>query len=203
MYDLIPPRARQDLHRVAEEQLLPAEPVAEQAAGQGADEHADQGVGAQGTGGGGVERADVARVVHQGGQDGAVDREVVPVEEQGEEGDGGHRVGGAPFLDGVRGHGLLGLGHGSRVVRQVTPVGSLVYSPGPDSLPNAVETAVRALSARHAPGVTLATEEGDERVIGDDALRVSAGREGLLARLARGDGSEVEADGPLPSLPAG
>lgn len=91
----------------------------------------------------------------------------------------------------------------SRVVRQVTPVGSLVYSPGPDSLPNAVETAVRALSARHASGVTLATEEGDERVIGDDALQVSAGREGLLARLARGDGSEVEADGPLPSLPAG
>ncbi|MFF5020630.1 maleylpyruvate isomerase family mycothiol-dependent enzyme [Micrococcus luteus] len=72
----------------------------------------------------------------------------------------------------------------------------------PDSLLNAVEAAVRVLRARHAPGMTLTTEEGDEWVTGDGALRVSAEREGLLAWLARGDGSEVEADGPLPSLPA-
>lgn len=72
----------------------------------------------------------------------------------------------------------------------------------PDSLLNAVEAAVRALRVRQAPGMTLVTEEGDEWTIGDGALRVEAEREGLLAWLARGDGSEVEADGPLPTLPA-
>ena len=61
---------------------------------------------------------------------------------------------------------------------------------------------LRALRVRQAPGMTLVTEEGDEWTIGDGALRVEAEREGLLAWLARGDGSEVEADGPLPTLPA-
>lgn len=72
----------------------------------------------------------------------------------------------------------------------------------PDSLLNAVEAAVRAMRARRAPGMTITTEERDEWVIGDGALQVSAEREGLLAWLARGDGSEVDADGPLPALPA-
>lgn len=72
----------------------------------------------------------------------------------------------------------------------------------PDSLLNAIEAAVRALRARQAPGMTLVTEERDEWVVGDGAVRVDAEREGLLAWLAFGEEDGVEADGPLPSLPA-
>ena len=72
----------------------------------------------------------------------------------------------------------------------------------PDSLLNAVEAAVRAMRVRNAPGLTLVTEERDEWVIGDGALRVASDREGLLAWLARGETAGVEADGPLPELPA-
>lgn len=72
----------------------------------------------------------------------------------------------------------------------------------PDSVLNALEVAVRTLSAKGAPGMTLVTEERDEWVIGDGALRVSSDREGLLEWLARGVADNVEADGPLPTLPS-
>jgi maleylpyruvate isomerase len=72
----------------------------------------------------------------------------------------------------------------------------------PDSLLNALEAAVRTMRAKGAPGMTLVTEERDEWVIGDGALRVESDREGLLEWLARGDAENVEADGPLPVLPS-
>ncbi|GGG50429.1 maleylpyruvate isomerase [Kocuria dechangensis] len=72
----------------------------------------------------------------------------------------------------------------------------------PDSLLNALEAAVRTMRAKGAPGMTLVTEERDEWVIGDGALRVESDREGLLEWLARGDAENVEADGPLPALPS-
>jgi maleylpyruvate isomerase len=72
----------------------------------------------------------------------------------------------------------------------------------PDSVLNALEAAVRTMRAKGAPGMTLVTEERDEWVIGDGALRVSSDREGLLEWLARGVAENVEADGPLPTLPA-
>lgn len=72
----------------------------------------------------------------------------------------------------------------------------------PDSLLNAIEAVVRSLRAKGAPGMTLVTEERDEWVIGDGALRVASDREGLLQWLARGEAEHVEADGPLPALPA-
>lgn len=72
----------------------------------------------------------------------------------------------------------------------------------PDSVLNAIEAAVRTMRAKGAPGMTLVTEERDEWVIGDGALRVSSDREGLLEWLARGAAENVEADGPLPNLPS-
>lgn len=72
----------------------------------------------------------------------------------------------------------------------------------PDSQLNAVEAAVRTMRAKDAPGMTLVTEEGEEWVIGDGALRVESDREGLLEWLARGQERHVEANGPLPVLPA-
>ena len=72
----------------------------------------------------------------------------------------------------------------------------------PDSLLNALEAVVRSLRAKGAPGMTLATEERDEWVIGDGALRVVSDREGLLQWLARGDAGHIEADGPVPALPS-
>lgn len=72
----------------------------------------------------------------------------------------------------------------------------------PDSLLNAVEAAVRTMRAKDAPGMTLVTEERDEWVVGDGSLRVESDREGLLAWLARGEGENVEAGGPLPVLPS-
>jgi len=72
----------------------------------------------------------------------------------------------------------------------------------PDSLLNALEAAVRTMRAKGAPGMTLVTEERDEWVIGDGALRVESDREGLLEWLARGEADNVEADGPLPALPS-
>ena len=72
----------------------------------------------------------------------------------------------------------------------------------PDSVLNAIEAAVRTMRAKGAPGMTLVTEERDEWVVGDGALRVSSDREGLLEWLARGVTENVEADGPLPTLPS-
>lgn len=72
----------------------------------------------------------------------------------------------------------------------------------PDSLLNALESVVRSLRAKGAPGMTLVTEERDEWVIGDGGLRVVSDREGLLQWLARGDAEHVDADGPLPVLPS-
>jgi maleylpyruvate isomerase len=72
----------------------------------------------------------------------------------------------------------------------------------PDSQLNAVEAAVRTMRAKDAPGMTLVTEEGDEWVIGDGSLQVKSDREGLIEWLARGQARYVEADGPLPVLPA-
>lgn len=72
----------------------------------------------------------------------------------------------------------------------------------PDSLLNAVEAAVRAMRSRNAPGLTLVTEERDEWVIGEGALRVESDREGMLSWLARGETDGVDADEPLPALPA-
>jgi maleylpyruvate isomerase len=71
----------------------------------------------------------------------------------------------------------------------------------PDSLLNAIEAVVRSLRAKGAPGITLVTEERDEWVIGDGALRVESDREGLLQWLARGDAAHIEAEGPVPALP--
>lgn len=71
----------------------------------------------------------------------------------------------------------------------------------PDSLLDALEAAVRTMSAKGAPGMTLVTEERDEWVIGDGSLHVASDREGLLGWLARGDADNIEADGPLPALP--
>jgi len=72
----------------------------------------------------------------------------------------------------------------------------------PDSLLNALESVVRSLRAKGAPGMTLVTEERDEWVIGDGGLRVVSDREGLLQWLARGDAEHVDVDGPLPVLPS-
>lgn len=72
----------------------------------------------------------------------------------------------------------------------------------PDSLLDALEAAVRSLRAQGAPGMTLVTEERDEWTIGDGGLRVVSDREGLLQWLARGDAEHIEADGPVPALPA-
>ena len=72
----------------------------------------------------------------------------------------------------------------------------------PDSQLNAVEAAVRTMRAKDAPGMTLVTEEGDEWVIGDGALQVKSDREGLIEWLARGQARYIEANGPLPALPA-
>ncbi|CAH0139518.1 MULTISPECIES: maleylpyruvate isomerase family mycothiol-dependent enzyme [unclassified Arthrobacter] len=72
----------------------------------------------------------------------------------------------------------------------------------PDSLLNALEAVVRSLRAKGAPGMTLVTEERDEWVIGNGALRVVSDREGLLQWLARGDAEHVEMDGPVPALPS-
>jgi len=72
----------------------------------------------------------------------------------------------------------------------------------PDSVLDALEAAVRTMRAKDSPGMTLATEEGEEWVVGDGALRVASDREGLLEWLARGQGRHVEADGPLPVLPS-
>lgn len=72
----------------------------------------------------------------------------------------------------------------------------------PDSLLDALEAAVRSLRAKDAPGMTLVTEERDQWIIGDGALRVESDREGLLQWLARGEAEHIEADGPLPALPS-
>lgn len=72
----------------------------------------------------------------------------------------------------------------------------------PDSLLDALEAAVRTMRAKNAPGMTLVTEERDEWVIGDGALRVTSDREGMLEWLARGDAGHIDADGPLPELPS-
>ncbi|MGJ9404464.1 maleylpyruvate isomerase family mycothiol-dependent enzyme [Arthrobacter sp. KK5.5] len=72
----------------------------------------------------------------------------------------------------------------------------------PDSVLDALEAAVRTMRAKDAPGMTLVTEERDEWVIGDGSLRVESDREGLLEWLSRGHAGYLEADGPLPTLPA-
>lgn len=72
----------------------------------------------------------------------------------------------------------------------------------PDSLLDALEAAVRTMRAKNAPGMTLVTEERDEWIIGDGALRVASDREGMLEWLARGHAGNVESDGPLPELPS-
>ena len=72
----------------------------------------------------------------------------------------------------------------------------------PDSLLDALEAAVRSLRGKDTPGMTLVTEERDQLIIGDGALRIESDREGLLQWLARGDAKHVEADGPLPALPS-
>lgn len=72
----------------------------------------------------------------------------------------------------------------------------------PDSQLDALESVVRTMRAKQAPGMALTTDEGDEWVIGDGALRVTADRPAMLAWLARGNAEHVEANGPLPSLPA-
>lgn len=61
----------------------------------------------------------------------------------------------------------------------------------PDSVLDAVESAVRTMRVKEAPGMTIVTDERDEWVIGDGALRVEGDREGILAWLARGDASEI------------
>ncbi|PRB70206.1 maleylpyruvate isomerase family mycothiol-dependent enzyme [Arthrobacter sp. MYb213] len=72
----------------------------------------------------------------------------------------------------------------------------------PDSQENAVEAAVRTMRVKNAPGMTLLSEEGDEWVIGDGSLQVRSDREGFIEWLARGQARHIEADGPIPVLPA-
>lgn len=72
----------------------------------------------------------------------------------------------------------------------------------PDSLLNALEAVVHSLRAKGSPGMTLVTEERDEWVIGDGALRVVSDREGMLQWLARGNAEHIEMDGPVPVLPS-
>jgi maleylpyruvate isomerase len=72
----------------------------------------------------------------------------------------------------------------------------------PDSLLDALETVVRSMEIKGAPGMTLATEERDEWVIGDGGLRVSSDREGLLQWLARGDAEHIDVEGLVPTLPS-
>ncbi|WP_406632443.1 maleylpyruvate isomerase family mycothiol-dependent enzyme [Pseudarthrobacter quantipunctorum] len=72
----------------------------------------------------------------------------------------------------------------------------------PDSLLDALEAAVRSLRAKHAPGMTLVTEERDQWVIGDGALRIESDREGMLQWLARGDVAHIEVEGEVPALPS-
>lgn len=72
----------------------------------------------------------------------------------------------------------------------------------PDSLLDALEAVVRSLGAWDVvPGMTLVTEERDQWVIGNGALRVESDREGLLQWLARGDAERIEAEGSVPALP--
>ncbi|MEE9095965.1 maleylpyruvate isomerase family mycothiol-dependent enzyme [Pseudarthrobacter phenanthrenivorans] len=71
----------------------------------------------------------------------------------------------------------------------------------PDSLLDALEAVVRSLGAKNVPGMTLVTEERDQWIIGNGALRVESDREGLLQWLARGDAAQIEAEGPVPALP--
>lgn len=71
----------------------------------------------------------------------------------------------------------------------------------PDSLLDALEAVVRSLRGKGAPGMFLVTEERDQWVIGDGALRIESDREGMLQWLARGDAEHIEADGLLPELP--
>lgn len=72
----------------------------------------------------------------------------------------------------------------------------------PDSQLDALESVVRTMRAKQAPGMALATDEGDEWLIGDGALRVASDRPGLLMWLARGNTEHTEANGPLPALPS-
>lgn len=55
----------------------------------------------------------------------------------------------------------------------------------------------------NAPGLTIATTEGDTFVVGDGAAHVTGSRAAVLAWLARGQTGGVRADGPLPDVPAG
>ena len=75
-----------------EHDLAAADAVADGSGGQGTDEDADHGPGAQGAGDGGGELADVGRVVEKRGEDGAVDDEVVAVEEDGDADNGEDEV---------------------------------------------------------------------------------------------------------------
>lgn len=61
----------------------------------------------------------------------------------------------------------------------------------PDSVLDALEAAVRTMKVKDGPGMTIVTDERDEWVIGDGALRVEGDREGMLAWLARGDSSHI------------
>ncbi|GAB5079926.1 maleylpyruvate isomerase family mycothiol-dependent enzyme [Arthrobacter sp. AD-310] len=72
----------------------------------------------------------------------------------------------------------------------------------PDSLLDALEAVVRSLRGKCAPGMILVTEERDQWIIGDGALRIESDREGMLQWLARGDAEHIEADGLLPAIPS-
>lgn len=61
----------------------------------------------------------------------------------------------------------------------------------PDSVLDALEAAVRTMQVKDAPGMTIVTDERDEWVIGDGALRVEGDREGILPWLARGDAENI------------
>lgn len=72
----------------------------------------------------------------------------------------------------------------------------------PESLREAIEAAVRAMRTHGAPGVRLMSHEGDEWTLDGAGPTVTAGRANLLEWLARGETDGVEAEGPLPELPA-
>src|SRR5699024_7295966 len=78
-----------------------ADAVADCPRAEGTEHHADEGVGTERTRLRRAEGADLAGVRHEGGQDGAVDDEVVAVEEDGGGDDGEDSVDGAAVGGGL------------------------------------------------------------------------------------------------------
>ncbi len=82
-------------------------------------------------------------------------------------------------------------------------VGYSLDDADPGWLARTLTQAVRQLAAgARAPDVTLFSTEGDEWVIGEGTQYVQGDRADLLLWLARGDGTELQHEDPLPAVPA-